>query len=424
MSPADMLFLFPTLRHLVSSNDMHTSFAGKKIVVGVTGSIAAFKVAGWVSTLAKDEALVTVIMTESAKKFVSPLTFAALSGEKVLSEIFPAEEGPEMPHINLGKEADLMLIAPATAQTIARLAHGFADDLLSATVLAAGKTKIIVCPAMNPQMYAHSTTLENLAKLKSLNYRIINPDSGMMACKDEGQGRLPEWETVKEVLLHALSAGDLAGKRVLVTAGPTREALDPARFLSNRSSGKMGYALARAARRRGAEVILVSGPTVLACPEGVQRYDVRTAEDMRSAVLEHFHDADIIIKAAAVSDFRPEISYTEKVKKEQAEMSLRLVPNPDILQELGKMKKNGQQLLVGFAAESSNLLAEGKKKLEKKNLDLIAVNDISRDDRGFEVDMNQITLIDRRGVLELPYVSKDQTADLILDHIVGLAGIK
>ncbi len=403
---------------------MHTSFAGKRIVVGVTGSIAAFKVAGWVSTLSQEEARVTVIMTESAQKFVGSLTFAALSGEKVYSDMFSSEEGSEMSHINLGKEADVILIAPATAQTIARLAHGFADDLLSATVLAAGNTKVIICPAMNPQMYSHPATQANIEKLKQFKYKIIDPACGVMACRDEGQGRLPEWDTVKEIMLHALSSGDLTGKKVLVTAGPTREAIDPARFLSNRSSGKMGYALARAAYRRGAEVILVSGPTMLAEPVGITRYKVRTAEDMRSAVMEHFPGADIVIKAAAVSDFRPEIRYTEKVKKEMAESSLHLVPNPDILQELGKMKKNGRQILVGFAAESSNLLAEGKRKLENKNLDLIAVNDISRDDRGFEADMNQITLVDKQGTVELPFVSKERTADLILDHIISLISEK
>jgi phosphopantothenoylcysteine decarboxylase/phosphopantothenate--cysteine ligase len=415
-----MLFLFVLSIVLFSIIDMHTSFTGKKIIIGVCGSIAAFKVAGWVSSLAKDEARITVVMTDSAKKFVSPLTFASLSGEKVFSEMFPAEQGPEMSHINLGKDADIILIAPATAQTIARLAHGFADDLLSAMVLAAGKTKVIVCPAMNPQMYAHPITQENINKLKDLNCLIISPECGLMACKDEGQGRLPEWETVKEVLLRTLSQGDLVGKKVLVTAGPTREAIDPARFLSNRSSGKMGYALAKAAWRRGAEVVLISGPTTLACPEGVQRYDVLTAEDMRSVVLEHFPDADIIIKAAAVSDFRPEIHYSEKVKKEQAEMSLRLVPTPDILKELGKLKQKRRQFLVGFAAESSNLLTEGKKKLDKKNLDLIAINDISRNDRGFEADMNQITLLDHKGALELPFISKERTSDLILDHIVEM----
>jgi phosphopantothenoylcysteine decarboxylase / phosphopantothenate---cysteine ligase len=398
---------------------MHSSFAGKRIVVGVTGSIAAFKVAGWVSALAQDEARVAVIMTDSAMRFVTPLTFGALSGEKVHSDMFADKEGPAISHIELGKEADLFLIAPATAHTIARLAHGLADDLLSATVLAT-KSKVIVCPAMNSQMYSHPATQANIAKLKELNYQVLDPAYGMMACKDEGQGRLPEWEWVREVLLRAVSVGDLTGETVLVTAGPTREPFDPARFISNRSSGKMGYALARTAYRRGAEVTLISGPTMLPCPEGVKQIKVQTAEDMRSAVIDNFAEASIIIKAAAVSDFRPETWHKEKVKKEQAQLSLRLRANPDILQELGGRKNDMHQLLVGFAAESADFISEGKRKLQNKNLDLIAVNDISRDNTGFEVDTNQITLIDHLDVLELPLVSKERTADLILDRIVAL----
>ena len=396
---------------------MHTSFAGKKIVLGVTGSIAAFKVAGWVSALAKDEARVRVIMTQAATRFVTPLTFAALSGEKVVSDMFADDEGPEISHIELGKDADIILIAPATAHTIARMAHGLADDLLSATVLAA-RARIIVCPAMNGQMYAHPATQANIARLRDLNYQVIEPACGMMACKDEGQGRLPEWEQVREILLRHLSTGDLQGQRILITAGPTREPLDPARFISNRSSGKMGYAMARAAYRRGAEVTLISGPTALPCPEGVRRVSIQTAEEMRTAVLAHFSEATIVLKSAAVADFRPETRYADKVKKDQAELSLGLIANPDILQELGR-KKTGQ-LLVGFAAESGHLLQEGKKKLQKKNLDLIAVNNINQENTGFEVDTNQITLIDRQNVIELPLASKERTADLILDHVITL----
>jgi phosphopantothenoylcysteine decarboxylase / phosphopantothenate---cysteine ligase len=395
---------------------MHTSFAGKRIVIGITGSIAAFKVAGWVSTLAKEEARVTVIMTDSAMRFVSPLTFASLSGEKVYSDMFA--DGPDISHINLAMDADLFIIAPATAHTIAKLAHGLADNLLCATALAS-RAKVIVCPAMNSRMYSHPATQANIAKLKELNYQIIEPACGMMACKDEGQGRLPEWEQVQEIFLRSVSTGDLSGERVLVSAGPTREHIDPARFISNRSSGKMGYALARNAYRRGADVTLISGPTHLPCPEGVKRVNVQTAEDMRTAVIEHFPQATVIIKAAAVSDFRPETKYTDKVKKEQAGLSLGLIANPDILQELGE-RKNAQQLLVGFAAESSDFLSEGKRKLQKKNLDLIAVNDITRNDTGFEADTNQITLVDNQGVIELPLVSKERTADLILDRIVTL----
>jgi len=398
---------------------MHTSFSGKTIVVGVTGSIAAFKVAGWVSSMAKDEATVRVIMTPSATRFVAPLTFAALSGEKVCSDMFASDEGPEISHIERGKDADLILIAPATAHTIARMAQGLADDLVSATVLAA-RAQIIVCPAMNSQMYAHPATQANIARLKELNYQVIDPACGMMACKDEGQGRLPEWEQVREILLRALSSGDLQNQRVLITAGPTREPLDPARYISNRSSGKMGYALARTAYRRGADVTLISGPTALPCPEGVRRFLVQTAEEMRSAVLEHFPAATVILKAAAVADFKPETTSADKVKKEQASLSLGLTANPDILQELGEKKNAARQLLVGFAAESSNLLSEGKRKLQKKNLDLIAVNNINREDTGFEVDTNQITLIDHENVIELPLTSKERTADLILDHVLTL----
>ena len=396
---------------------MHTSFAGKKIVIGVSGSIAAFKVAGWVSTLAKAEARVTVIMTDSAMRFVSPLTFASLSGEKVYSDMFA--DGPDMSHIRLGAEADLFIIAPATAHTIAKLAHGLSDNLLTTTVLAT-KGKVIVCPAMNGRMYSHPATQTNIARLKELNYQVIDPAIGMMACKDEGQGRLPEWEQVQEIFLRAVSAEDLNGERVLISAGPTREHIDPARFISNRSSGKMGYALARTAYRRGAEVTLVSGPTHLPCPEGVLRIEVQTAEDMRTAMLEHFPKATVIIKAAAVSDFRPETTHREKVKKGQAGLSLELRANPDILRELGEKKDGVHQLLVGFAAESSNLVSEGKKKLLKKNLDLIAVNDITRDNTGFESDTNQITLIDSQDIIELPLVSKERTADLILDRIITL----
>ena len=398
---------------------MHTSFSGKTIVVGVTGSIAAFKVAGWVSSMAKDEATVRVIMTPSATRFVAPLTFAALSGEKVCSDMFASDEGPEISHIERGKDADLILIAPATAHTIARMAQGLADDLVSATVLAA-RAQIIVCPAMNSQMYAHPATQANIARLKELNYQVIDPACGMMACKEEGQGRLPEWEQVREILLRALSSGDFQNQRVLITAGPTREPLDPARYISNRSSGKMGYALARTAYRRGADVTLISGPTALPCPEGVRRFLVQTAEEMRSAVLEHFPAATVILKAAAVADFRPETTSADKVKKEQATLSLGLTANPDILQELGEKKNAARQLLVGFAAESSNLLSEGKRKLQKKNLDLIAVNNINREDTGFEVDTNQITLIDHENVIELPLTSKERTADLILDHVLTL----
>ncbi len=400
---------------------MHTTFAGKRIVVGVTGSIAAFKVAGWVSSLTKEEARVAVIMTDSACRFVAPLTFAALSGERVHTSLF-AEEGAEnIPHIQLAREADLLVIAPATAHTISRLAHGMADDLLACTVLAT-RAQVFVCPAMNSQMYSHPAVQENIEKLKGYGYQVLIPESGRMACREEGPGRLPEWELAREVMLQILAVPDLAGEKILITAGPTREPLDPARFLSNRSSGKMGYSLARTARRRGAEVTLITGPTALACPPGVRCVEVETAREMHDAVLAHCHQISVIVKAAAVSDFRPATPIAEKVKKEQADLQLSLEQTTDILKELGTLKKKAGFLLVGFAAESHNHVAEGEKKLKKKNLDLIAINDIGSADTGFAADTNQVTLLDQDGVTPLPLVSKEQTADLIWDHVVQMLG--
>jgi phosphopantothenoylcysteine decarboxylase/phosphopantothenate--cysteine ligase len=401
---------------------MQSVFAGKKIIIGITGSIAAFKVAGWVSELAKEEGLVSVMMTSSATKFVTPLTFAALSGNDVYTEMFSAAKEDTMAHISLGRDADVVLIAPATANTIAKLANGFADDLLTTTVLAT-RAKVVVCPAMNSRMYSHPSTKMNITRLKELGYLVIDPGCGMMACKEEGDGRLPEWDEVKEYLAQSLSPQNLYGQRILITAGPTREPLDPARYLSNRSSGKMGYALARSAFRRGGEVTLISGPSVLSCPTGVNLVKVRTAREMFDAVLAHAKNCSVVIKAAAVADYRPETTFKHKVKKEQIDTQLILERNPDILLELGKRKKAGQ-LLVGFAAESQNLRQEGLKKLQNKNLDLIAVNNISDVNTGFEVENNQILLIGASGTESLPYTSKLHTADLIWDRIVSLLSEK
>jgi phosphopantothenoylcysteine decarboxylase/phosphopantothenate--cysteine ligase len=397
---------------------MRSSFAGKKIVIGVTGSIAAFKVAGWVSTLAKAEAEVSVIMTRSAREFISPLTFSALSGRPVYGEMFADGLEESMQHISLGRDADIVIIAPATAQTLARLANGMADDLLTATVLAA-RAKVIVCPAMNSRMYLHPATQENIAKLQRFGYLVITPEEGLMACKEDGPGRLPEWEQACEIFLREVTKQDLLGEKVLITAGPTREPFDPARFLSNRSSGKMGYALARTAFRRGAEVQLVSGPVSLACPPGVRRFSVQTAREMHAEVFRHSEESSIIVKAAAVADFRPAVEEPEKVKKGKIQPELLLLQNPDILYELGQKKKDSQ-ILVGFAAESANLEAEGRKKLAAKNLDMIAVNNICAENTGFECDSNQILLIDREEMQLLPMTGKEQTADMIWDRIVEL----
>jgi phosphopantothenoylcysteine decarboxylase/phosphopantothenate--cysteine ligase len=398
---------------------MANVLSGKHIVIGITGSIAAFKVAGWVSSLAKEGANVSVVMTQSACRFVAPLTYAALSGNPVLSDMFAAEEAHSISHIKLGEEADLVLIAPATANTIAKLAHGMADDLLGTTVLAAD-CPVLVAPAMNSRMLANPATRRNTKMLGDLGHHIIEPESGTMACKTDGPGRLPEWEPVREQLIAALTIQDMAGEKVVITAGPTREALDPARFISNRSSGKMGYALATVARRRGAEVLLISGPTSLASPYGVQCERVQSAKEMYDAVIEASSQSTVIIKSAAVSDFCPEKEELHKVKKDNAQFVLPLKQTRDILQKLGSIKDQQGFLLVGFAAESRNHRAAGESKLTKKNLDLIAINDIGGQDTGFETDTNQVTLLDKSGFTELPLISKEETAARILDRVVEL----
>lgn len=393
--------------------------AGKTVVLGVCGSIAAFKVAGWVSRLVAREMVVDVVMTRAAKEFVTPLTFSSLSGRRVCSEMFPGGEESAMRHIELGTEADLLVLAPATADTLARLAAGMADDLLTTTALVARCPKLVF-PAMNPRMYQHPATRRNLATLREFGYRVIAPACGMMACREEGQGRLVEWETAEEEILRALTEQDMAGLEVVVTAGPTREALDPARFLSNRSSGRMGYALARVAARRGAKVVLVSGPSSLPEPALVEMVRVESAMEMYDAVMARAEGADIIIKAAAVADYRPEQTAAHKVKKEEIDSSLGLVRNPDILLSLGQHKRAGQTL-VGFAAESRNLEEEGRRKLVKKHLDLIAVNDISSVQAGFETETNEVILFDiEGGRTGLPLLSKEETASRILDKVLTL----
>ena len=394
-------------------------FAGKNIVVGVSGSIAAFKVAGWVSTLAKAEANVTVIMTAAARRFVTPLTFAALSGNRVHGQLFASDAGEEMPHIRLAREADAILVAPASAQTLARLAHGLTDDLL-ATVILASRAPVLICPAMNSQMYTHAATRANLETLRGYGYHVLQPASGLLACREQGQGRLAEWEAVWPRLMRLLTPQDLAGIKIVVTAGPTREAIDPARFLSNRSSGKMGYALAEAAMLRGAEVVLVSGPTTLPAPAGVRLVPVISALEMYEAVLAEATDARVVIKAAAVADYRPAEVFTDKVKKDQIDLSLRLCANPDILLELGRRKRPGQ-ILVGFAAETRDLEAAGRKKLAAKNLDLIAVNNVNADNTGFEADTNQLLLLRADGGSELmPLARKSVVAAMLLDRVAAL----
>ena len=391
---------------------------GKRILFGVTGSIAAFKAAGWVRELCAESAGVTVVMTRAAERFVSSLTFGALSGNPVYGNMFDEDPGRLMAHINLSREADCILIAPATARTIARLAHGMADDLLSTVVLAA-KIPVVVCPAMNSNMLSHPATRRNLRQLQELGYHVVSPDTGMLACGEEGAGRLPEWEFVHETLLRLFSAPDLAGKKIVITAGPTREPLDPARFLSNRSSGKMGHALAKTAARRGAEVVLVSGPVALADPPGINTIHVTTAAEMHEQVFEFARDADIVVKAAAVADFKPKTYQEQKIKKSSAEPLIELEKTLDILAELGEARRPGL-LLVGFAAESRDHEQEGFRKLKQKNTDLIVVNDILGEATGFDVETNQVILVDRSGSRRLPLMSKVDTANRIWDHVLTL----
>ncbi|OQX09905.1 MAG: bifunctional 4'-phosphopantothenoylcysteine decarboxylase/phosphopantothenoylcysteine synthetase, partial [Desulfobulbaceae bacterium A2] len=383
---------------------------------GVCGGIAAYKVAGWLRELVRDGAEVTVVMTAAAQRFVGPLTFAALSGRRVECAMFDADSGRAMEHIRLAREAELVLVAPATANSLARFAHGLADDLLAAILLAT-RAPVVLCPSMNSDMFVHPATQDNLARLAAFGYHLVTPASGELACGEEGPGRLPEWDPVREQLLSLLSPQDLQGRTVLVSAGPTREALDPARFLSNRSSGRMGYALARAARRRGASVRLVSGPTALPDPPGVSVTRVASAAEMAAAILQQAEGADVVAMAAAVADFRPGQPETHKVKKGAAALTLALERTVDILGELGR-RPSPRPLLLGFAAESRDHLAEGRRKLKAKKLDCIAVNDIGGSGTGFEVDSNQVTLIDADGEHPLPHTSKDETAARIWDHLI------
>jgi phosphopantothenoylcysteine decarboxylase/phosphopantothenate--cysteine ligase len=392
---------------------------GKKIVVGVTGGIAAYKAAELVRLLGKADAQVRVAMTKNATEFVSPLTFEALSGERVISDMWAP--GPEpMEHITWGQEVDGVIISPATANFVAKMAHGIGDDFLSTMVLAA-TAKILICPSMNEQMYANSVVQENIEAMRRHGFKVMEPAEGELACGTVGPGRLPEPEDILEEAVRLFSLQDLSPLRFLITAGPTIEPIDPVRFLSNYSSGKMGYALARVAGRRGAEVTLISGPTGLRAPLGVRLVQIGSAEEMKSAVFEHQEQCDVIIKAAAVSDYRPVERAEQKLKKGAATHTLELAKNPDVLAELGRAKGNRRCILVGFAAETEHLLRNAKEKLEQKNLDMIVANDVSRNHIGFGSERNQVKIISRDGHVEdLPVLSKDEVADCILERVKTL----
>lgn len=395
--------------------------SGKNILLGVSGGIACYKAAALASNLKKLHADVQVVMTENATQFIAPLTFEALTGNRVLIGTFDPRNGAAAAHIAAAENADLLLIAPATANVLAKLAHGIADDMLTTTALACTCPKA-AAPAMNTHMFENPVTQDNLEKLRHYGWFITEPGEGRLACGAVGKGRLPEPEQLVELCVNLIShVKDMKGLRVLVTAGPTQEDLDPVRYLTNRSSGKMGYAIAKAAARRGAEVTLVSGPTALTEPLFVNTVHVRTAQEMYEAVMSNAAEAEIIIKAAAVADYKPASLADNKLKKGEGELSIPLARTKDILAALSLNKKAGQ-FLCGFSMETENMLENSKKKLEKKNLDLIAANNVKVAGAGFQVDTNVLTLIGPDFVHELPLLSKDDAADALLDEIIERMG--
>lgn len=397
---------------------MATPLAGRRILLGVTGGIAAYKAAYLCRLLQERGATVQVVMTPAATRFVGPDTFSALTGRPVPSDVF--EQTDTVLHVRLAREADAAVIAPATANVIAKLANGLADDLLTSTLLEF-RGPLVVAPAMHSGMHDAPATRRNLALLGDAGVRLVGPVVGALAAGDEGMGRMAEPEEIAEALEAALGGGDLAGRRVLVTAGPTYEPVDAVRFVGNRSSGRMGYAIAEEARRRGAGVILVSGPTQLADPPGVEVRRVGTAAEMREAVLTAFEDVDAVVKAAAVSDYRPTDPAPRKLKKEQGPPEIRLEPTPDILAELGAGK--GDRILVGFAAETDDLEAAGRRKLEEKSLDLVVVNEVGRPDTGFDVETNRAMLLSATGDDEpLREWTKRDLARAICDRLAKLLG--
>ncbi len=395
-----------------------SALKGKEIVLGVTGCIAAYKAAELVRLLVKSGANVQVVMTGSAKEFVSPLTFQTLSGNPVITEMFKLYREKEIGHISLAQKADILAIAPATANIIGKAAGGIADDMLS-TVFMATKAPVLFAPGMNVNMWDSPAVQKNISRLKKRGHSFVEPGYGDLACGVQGKGRLAEVEDILEEMRVILSPKDYNKKRVLVTAGPTREALDPARYITNPSTGKMGFAIARALKRRGAEVTLISGPTSLTLPCGVNCVKVKTAGEMALEVDKCFENMEIIIKSAAVADYRPRAVSFEKIKKKDDGIVLDLEKTSDILSALGK--KKGTRLLVGFAAETENILANAAEKLKNKNLDMIVANDISRSDVGFGAEDNQVTVLLKDGTKEpLPKMGKDEVADALLDRIILL----
>ena len=395
----------------------------KEIILGVTGGIAAYKTAELVRELIKKGARVHVVMTRNAQEFITPLTFQTLSGNPVQTDLFSLHQDSKIGHVALAGMAHLVAIVPATANIMGKVAHGIADDFLS-TMIMASRSLVLFAPSMNVNMWESVAVQQNVEKLKKACYHFIGPEEGDLACEVIGKGRLAAVVDIVERIEGLLTEKDMNGNRILITAGPTHEPIDPVRFITNRSSGRMGFALAKMATRRGADVILISGPTHLPVPGGNIRFiSVGTASEMREAVLEQYKECSVIIKAAAVSDYHPKSVSKQKLKKLDASASLELERNPDIIGEIGSLK--GDRVLIGFAAETRDLIANARKKLKEKHLDLIVANDVSRSDSGFATETNKVVIIDSRGKVDpLPVKSKDEVANIILERVVEILTIK
>ena len=392
---------------------------GKTVLLGVTGSIAAYKIAYLASALKKLHAQVHVLMTENATNFINPITFESLTGNKCLVDTFDRNFQFQVEHVSIAKQADVVMIAPASANVIGKLAHGIADDMLTTTIMAC-KCKKIISPAMNTNMYENPIVQDNLAILQHYGYEVIEPASGYLACGDTGAGKMPEPEMLLEYILREIAKEkDLSGQKVLVTAGPTQEAIDPVRYITNHSSGKMGYALAKAAMLRGAQVTLVSGPCAIEPPPFVKLVPIVTAKEMFDAVTSVSFEQDIIIKAAAVADYRPAKVFDDKVKKQEGQMSIELEKTDDILQYLGDNRVPGQ-FLCGFSMETQNMLGNSRAKLGKKHLDMVAANNLKVAGAGFQGDTNVLTLITQDEEVSLPLMSKEDAAGKILDKILEI----
>ena len=393
---------------------------GKTVLLGVTGGIAAYKAAALASALVKQHAAVEVIMTQNATQFITPLTFEQLTGRRAMVDTFDRNFSHQVEHISLAERTDLVMIAPATANVCAKLAHGLADDMLTTTVLACRCPKLIA-PAMNTNMYENPVTQDNINTLRHYGFDVIEPASGRLACGAVGKGKLPEpEELLQHILKHIAQPHDLEGKHVLITAGPTQEALDPVRYLTNHSSGKMGYALAKMAMLRGAKVTLISGKTALSFPPFVNTVSVTSAQDMFEAVTEHAPNADFIFKAAAVADYTPADYCDNKLKKKDGDLTIPLKRTQDILKYLGEHHRENQ-IICGFSMETENMVENSRQKLNKKNVDMICANNLKQDGAGFGVDTNIITIITKNGIHELPLLSKEAAANAILDHALQLS---